>query len=156
MEIPYDINLLMISLLARAGNRALQKLTPIQRASVINKLADLLQDRKVEILEENQKDVENAKKTGVSAPMVSRLTLTGNKLDVLASGLRQIADDSLENLGKVLRRTQLAENLELNQVTVPIGVLMVIFESRPDCLPQVSCKSQHSLFINPLPTIKIC
>jgi len=123
---------------ARAGNRALQKLTPIQRASVINKLADLLQDRKAEILAENKKDVENAKKTGVSAPMVSRLTLSANKLDVLASGLRQIADDSYENLGKVLRRTQLADNLELNQVTVPIGVLMVIFESRPDCLPQVA------------------
>merc|ERR1740124_1526137 len=126
---------------ARAGNRALQKLTPNQRAGIINKLADLLQEKKDKILQENQKDIENAVKAGVSAPMVSRLTLTGPKLDVLASGLRQIADDSFDNLGRMLRRTQLADNLELNQVTVPIGVLMIIFESRPDCLPQVAALS---------------
>ena len=68
--------------------------------------------------------------------MLSRLSLNEKKLITLADGMQQIAANT-NILGKVLKSVQLADELILKQVTVPIGVLLVIFESRPDSLPQV-------------------
>ena len=68
--------------------------------------------------------------------MLGRLSLSHKKLETLADGLKQIASNT-NIVGKVLRCTKLSEDLVLSQVTVPIGVLLVIFESRPDSLPQV-------------------
>ncbi|CAD6204114.1 GSCOCG00009870001-RA-CDS [Cotesia congregata] len=123
---------------ARVGSRLLQALKPEERASCINFLADLLETRQNEILAANAKDLEEATKSGLAKPLLLRLSLSQAKLKSLSSGLRQIAAESLTNVGKVLRRTQIAEGLELKQITVPIGVLLVIFESRPDSLPQVA------------------
>lgn len=64
--------------------------------------------------------------------------LTPEKLNSLSSGLLQIADLTRDCLGRVLKKTLIADGLELLQVTVPIGVLLVIFESRPDVLPQIA------------------
>ncbi|KAL1505362.1 hypothetical protein ABEB36_004946 [Hypothenemus hampei] len=123
---------------ARIGGRLLQTLTPDQRALCVHTLADLLVSKQSQILDANQKDLQEASSSGVAKPLLSRLSLTPSKLKNLAHGLKQIADSSHKNVGRVLRRTRLAEGLELKQITVPIGVLLVIFESRPDSLPQVA------------------
>lgn len=129
---------------ARTGGRVLQKLSPADRASAIHNLADLLLDKKDQILEANAKDLDEATKNGVDKPLLNRLSLSQGKLKTLSTGLKQIADSSYENVGRVLRKTRLAENLVLQQVTVPIGVLLVIFESRPDSLPQVAALAMAS------------
>ncbi|CAH2084534.1 unnamed protein product [Euphydryas editha] len=129
---------------ARSGSRILQKLAPAERASAIHSLADLLLDKKDVILEANAKDLEEATKNGLETALLNRLSLSPGKLKTLSIGLKQIADSSYENVGRVLRKTKLAENLILQQVTVPIGVLLVIFESRPDSLPQVAALAMAS------------
>lgn len=129
---------------ARVGSRALQALHPEERAECIKTLADLLESRQSDILAANALDLEVASKKNLAKALLSRLSLTSAKLKSLSSGLHQIAADSLNNVGRVLRRTKLAEGLELQQITVPIGVLLVIFESRPDSLPQVAALAMSS------------
>uniref|UniRef100_A0A8D0MR45 Delta-1-pyrroline-5-carboxylate synthase n=1 Tax=Sus scrofa TaxID=9823 RepID=A0A8D0MR45_PIG len=127
--------------MARSGGRMLATLEPEQRAEIIYHLADLLTDQRDEILLANKKDMEEAEGR-LAAPLLKRLSLSTSKLNSLAIGLRQIAASSQDSVGRVLRRTRIAKNLELEQVTVPIGVLLVIFESRPDCLPQVNTREE--------------
>uniref|UniRef100_A0A8C6UDQ2 Delta-1-pyrroline-5-carboxylate synthase n=1 Tax=Neogobius melanostomus TaxID=47308 RepID=A0A8C6UDQ2_9GOBI len=125
--------------MARHAGRTLASLHPEQRAEIICGLADLLTEKKEEILGANKRDMELAIASGrFSQALTNRLSLSTAKLNSLAIGLRQLAVSSRDSVGRVLRRTRVANNLELEQITVPIGVLLVIFESRPDCLPQVS------------------
>uniref|UniRef100_K1QYB6 Delta-1-pyrroline-5-carboxylate synthetase n=1 Tax=Magallana gigas TaxID=29159 RepID=K1QYB6_MAGGI len=126
---------------AREGGRVLQTTTPNQKHLIITKLANLLLERQRDILDANSKDIEMANKSGLESTLVSRLVLSERKLHTLYEGLKQIANQSSDIVGRVVRRTLLADGLELKQVTTPIGVLLVIFESRPDCLPQVAALS---------------
>ncbi|GFR33636.1 delta-1-pyrroline-5-carboxylate synthase [Trichonephila clavata] len=129
---------------ARKGCRRLQELSGEQRAEMILHLAELLQNRKEQILQANAKDLRIAEESGLSGPLLSRLTLTPDKLNSLADGLRQIADASHTVVNRLLKKIKIADGMELHQITVPIGVLLVIFESRPDCLPQVAALAMSS------------
>ncbi|KAK1333598.1 hypothetical protein QTO34_005983 [Cnephaeus nilssonii] len=132
--------------MARSGGRMLATLEPEQRSEIIHHLADLLTDHRDEILSANKKDLEEAEGR-LAPPLLKRLSLSTSKLNSLAIGLRQIAASSQDSVGRVLRRIRVAKNLELEQVTVPIGVLLVIFESRPDCLPQVQAYNVSGGFL---------
>merc|ERR1719370_2339406 len=123
---------------ARSGSRRMVSLNSAQRADMIRHLANSLLSNEREILAANKVDLDIATNQGLTGPMYDRLILTRAKLENLALGLNQIADRSHENVGRVIRRTKISSSLEVVQKTVPIGVLMVIFESRPDALPQVA------------------
>ncbi|XP_028989794.1 delta-1-pyrroline-5-carboxylate synthase isoform X2 [Betta splendens] len=125
--------------MARNSGRTLASLHPDQRSEIICHLAELLTERKEEILVANKMDMDLAASAGrLPQAMLNRLSLSPSKLTSVATGLQQIAVAAQDSVGRVLRRTRVAHNLELEQITVPIGVLLVIFEARPDCLPQVS------------------
>ena len=122
---------------ARTQARKLQALPYSVRQSILRCVAKELLERKQELLAANALDVEAAEEDGVAMVLKKRLKLTDEKLDTLASGLRQIADLP-DPLNVVQKHRELADGLTLSQITVPIGVLMIIFESRPDSMPQIS------------------
>ena len=122
---------------ARTEARKLQSLPYTVRQQILRSIADALLNRKSEILEANAKDMEAAENDGTAEVLKKRLKLTDEKLATLASGLKQIADLP-DSLGVVKVKREVADGLELSQITVPIGVLMIIFESRPDSMPQIA------------------
>jgi len=123
---------------AKKGSKVLQSLSPEKRSSIINKLADSLIENREDIFKANEKDLQSAEADGIAPSLLARLKLDEKKLQALSQGLKSISEDALTTLGKVLLRRKIADDIILKKVTVPIGLLMVIFESRPDCLPQVA------------------
>lgn len=107
------------------------------RRNILNAVAAALIERKAEILEANKLDLIDAEQNKTDIQLVKRLKLTEEKLKTLEAGIQQLAamDDQL---GVIKAKRELADGLELAQKTVPIGVLMIIFESRPDSMPQIA------------------
>lgn len=122
---------------ARDQARKLQSLPHSERKAILYAVAEALENEKDVILAANKVDLANASKDGTSEQLVNRLKLTDAKIATLSSGIRQIADQD-DPLGVVKTKRELTDGLVLSQVTVPIGVLMIIFESRPDSMPQIS------------------
>ena len=79
----------------------------------------------------------------ISEQLMQRLKLKPQKIKQLGAGLRSIAAQD-EPVGKILSRMEIAEGLELEKVTAPIGVLLIIFEARPDALPQIAALAIRS------------
>ncbi|KAL9657725.1 hypothetical protein ABK040_005076 [Willaertia magna] len=122
---------------ARAASRQLALLTTEKRSEILRTLAQELLNRKGEIINENEKDLIKAKEMNVEGPLIKRLKLTSDKIETLSKGILQISEMS-EPIGNVVRQSNISETLFLQQITVPIGVLLIIFESRPDVLPQIA------------------
>ena len=122
---------------ARDEARKLQSLPHSERKAILYAVADALENEKDVILAANKCDLDIASTDGTSDQLVNRLKLTDAKLATLSSGIRQIADQT-DPLGVVKAKRELTDGLVLSRVTVPIGVLMIIFESRPDSMPQIS------------------
>jgi glutamate-5-semialdehyde dehydrogenase len=100
-------------------------------------VAGALDKNRKQILQANTKDQEQARKTDLNESLFKRLVLTDGKIDQIVASVRDV--ERLEDpVGKVLFARELDQGLILRQKTVPIGVIGVIFESRPDALVQIS------------------
>ncbi|EPY28380.1 glutamate-5-semialdehyde dehydrogenase [Strigomonas culicis] len=128
---------------AREGSRQLNALSYPERQAVLRAVAAALQEHQDEILEANAKDTAVAKETHLAAPLLKRLELTAGKIATLVDGIRSIADT--ENpIGRVLSAKELDDNLLLVKQTASIGVLLIVFESRPDSMPQIAALALSS------------
>ena len=107
----------------------------------LQKMADLLRDRRSDILTANQQDVQRAAELvasgALSKPLLDRLKLNEDKVLGMAQGVESVAQLP-EPVGQTLSAVELDDGLELRQVSCPIGVIGAIFESRPDAVPQIA------------------
>ena len=126
------------ALAARAAGGKLARLPAEGRAALLRDLAKALGDEKnrAAILAANAEDVARAKAEGLAPTLAKRLGLDGKKLDGLVDGLEQLA--AMPDLvGRATLRRELDDGLVLERVSCPLGLLGVVFESRPDALVQI-------------------
>lgn len=116
---------------ARAAARALAKLTTRQKNAALLAMADELLASADSILAANAKDVEKAKADGLSSAMIDRLTLNPKRIDAMAAGIRQVAALP-DPVGEVIRAWTRPNGIKISKVRVPIGVVGIIYESRPN------------------------
>ena len=123
--------------LAKKDSAWLSALDTKARNSALMKIAEALESSKDAIFKANKEDLDNAVKAEIPAPMLARLKFDESKLSSCVQGIRDLI--GLEDpLNKILLKRQLDENLVLTKITCAIGVIGVIFESRPDALVQIS------------------
>ena len=107
------------------------------KSKALAQIAKALKGRGAEIVRANEKDLVAAEKTNLAAPLLKRLKFDEGKIADVVAGIESLIklDDPV---GKTLSATELDKGLELYKVSCPIGVIGVIFESRPDALVQIS------------------
>ena len=88
------------------------------------------------IFESNKIDMFNAKTSNLNQQLVKQLALNQTKLDTIIAGIDQLISKS-DPINKMIYEIELANNLKLQKINTSMGVLMIIFESRPDILPQI-------------------
>jgi len=138
-----SVDVRSIAIMARTGGRQLATAPATTRTSILHTLATLLTANKEVILQKNKEDFESAQQSGLSSALLGRLQLTETKLQAVIDGIQQLAS-SPDRILQPIGRKEIASGLILDQVHVPIGVLLIIFESRPDCLPQIAALAIRS------------
>ncbi len=125
------------STMAEVGRRARRAAEALAGASTeakdaaLKAMAAAIRARKAEILDANAKDVENARKAGRTDAFIDRLALDGERIEGIASGLEAIAGLP-DPVGSVMAEWERPNGLRIARVRVPIGVIGIIYESRPN------------------------
>jgi glutamate-5-semialdehyde dehydrogenase len=116
---------------ARAASRTIARTSTAQKNSALLETAEALEKREAHILEENAADVRDALKADLSAAMIDRLKLTSKTVAAMATGLRQIAQLP-DPVGEITDMRMRPSGIQVGKMRVPLGVIGIIYESRPN------------------------
>jgi glutamate-5-semialdehyde dehydrogenase len=116
---------------AKAASRVLASASTTQQDDALRSAADLLVDRSDDLLAANATDVARAEDGGVSSTVVDRLRLTAARVEAMAGGLLQVAGLA-DPVGEVLDGWVRPNGLQISRVRVPLGVVAIIYENRPN------------------------
>ena len=116
---------------AKAAAQKLSLMNEEQKNYALLCIADALEKENGRILYANDIDVQNAEEAGVKPSMIDRLKLDEKRISAMATGLRQIVELK-DPIGEIIERRSLENGLNIQKVRVPIGVIAIIYESRPN------------------------
>lgn len=116
---------------ARTASHALMELDNEAKTRALTAMADALEHNREEITRENELDVNDARENGLSGALVDRLILNEERMDAMILGVREIAAMK-DPVGRILKSWDKENGLKLEKVAVPIGVIGMIYESRPN------------------------
>ncbi len=116
---------------AKSASRIIATLDPKTKNDVLADMAGTLESQSERIIFENQKDLDDAKKNNLSSAMVDRLLLNSKRIAEMAKAIREIASLK-EPVGRVLEGWVVPSGIKIEKVTIPIGVIGIIYESRPN------------------------
>ena len=116
---------------AKAASRELARLDGATRDAALTAMADALDARAQEILEANARDIEQGEADGLSSALMDRLRLDEERLSGIASDVRTIATLP-DPVGEVIDGHRLPNGLDVRRVRVPLGVVAVVYEARPN------------------------
>jgi glutamate-5-semialdehyde dehydrogenase len=120
-----------LALKARTAARTLSTATGAERKAALYKIAEAIESRSAEILKANAEDIARAQAEDMHPQMQDRLLLNEYRVAVIANGARLVADLQ-DPLGQVLRHSTLPNGLDLKQISVPFGVIGMVYEARPN------------------------
>ncbi len=131
------MDIVEIAQIAKAASIQLAAVKTDVKNNALAEIAKALKQNSGKIVSANEKDLAEAQKNNLSAPLLKRLKFDENKITDVIAGIESLIklDDPV---GKTLLATELDRGLELYKVSCPIGVIGIIFESRPDALVQIS------------------
>ena len=116
---------------ARAASRIMAKTDTATKNSALLKIADLIIESQEKLLEANALDLAAGKANGLDAALLDRLELTPARIEAMAEGLRQVAELP-DAIGEISNMEEMPSGIKVGRMRVPLGVIGIIYESRPN------------------------